>query len=468
MRHQVLLLTTTLALTACGGRSPQTTALKEAVAAAGARRAPVTSVAFRFAGRVGEGEGAAVRMYRLPTLDEVAWRFDTPGLHVRDVVGLRADYDEILLVTPSNELVVLDLDSGRPRKADTNVTRAALGPMGTPILGRSDGTVAQLEGRKVTPLLDSLEGTIEGLWGAIGGRVLVVVTTGDGRELLILGSGQDPSRLAIPQGPLAIAPFGDAVAVATDSGIVVITPGRDPVERFVALHAAPVALTWSASAHRIYVATGTDDLVTIERFLLAELGRRPLPLVVSDLRIDPAGRMLLGRALLGDTVLIVSLKDSTPPVKQAGTWDDDLPAVAWDGTVLLRRGNDIVALEGGTLERTGRTLGGARDRWLIAHWDPRRPALQLADEARAAAERKRNQRFYLQVSSTSNLDWAEALARDLRRAGMKSAVLPPDELIEMYRVVIGPYPARDQAEEIGRTLGMPYFIFTETPPPDTP
>ena len=125
-----------------------------------------------------------------------------------------------------------------------------------------------------------------------------------------------------------------------------------------------------------------------------------------------------------------------------------------------------MALAGRDLAVHGRVEDGARDRWLVAEWDPRRPALQLAAGASPGSPGTggTGQTMFVQVSSTSNPQWAEDLARDLRLAGMKASVLPPQQQDEMYRVVIGPYGSRDEAEAIGRKLGMPYWIFTrETP-----
>jgi cell division septation protein DedD len=69
------------------------------------------------------------------------------------------------------------------------------------------------------------------------------------------------------------------------------------------------------------------------------------------------------------------------------------------------------------------------------------------------------QEIFVQVSSTSNAQWAEGLASDLRQAGMRATVLPPATADEMYRVVLGPYATREEAETTGRKLGMPYWIF---------
>jgi len=38
-------------------------------------------------------------------------------------------------------------------------------------------------------------------------------------------------------------------------------------------------------------------------------------------------------------------------------------------------------------------------------------------------------------------------------------VLPPQTPDDGYRVVLGPYSTRAQAEEIGRKLGRPFWIY---------
>jgi hypothetical protein len=105
--------------------------------------------------------------------------------------------------------------------------------------------------------------------------------------------------------------------------------------------------------------------------------------------------------------------------------------------------------------------GGADDRWLVIQWDPRRPALQIAAGApEGGGPRPTGQELFVQVSSTTNQQWADDLARDLRLAGMRATVLPPVPPDDAFRVVIGPYGTRDEAEDAGRKLGMPYWIFT--------
>ena len=64
------------------------------------------------------------------------------------------------------------------------------------------------------------------------------------------------------------------------------------------------------------------------------------------------------------------------------------------------------------------------------------------------------------VSSSQNADWSRELSKQLTAAGYPSQVLDPGTVDEGYRVVVGPYANREEAEEIGRKLGRPYFVLT--------
>jgi cell division protein FtsN len=78
----------------------------------------------------------------------------------------------------------------------------------------------------------------------------------------------------------------------------------------------------------------------------------------------------------------------------------------------------------------------------------------------AAADSEAAPSVYLQVSSSQNPSWATELSAKLRAAGLPASVLPPKRSDEAYRVVLGPYASRDQAEETGRKIGMPSFVVT--------
>ena len=67
--------------------------------------------------------------------------------------------------------------------------------------------------------------------------------------------------------------------------------------------------------------------------------------------------------------------------------------------------------------------------------------------------------LYVQVSVSQNQAWSVENAEQLVRAGLPARVLAPASPDEGYRVVLGPYPTRAQAEVIGRKLGRPFWIY---------
>ncbi len=69
-------------------------------------------------------------------------------------------------------------------------------------------------------------------------------------------------------------------------------------------------------------------------------------------------------------------------------------------------------------------------------------------------------RIYLQVSSSRNADWARELSAKIAEAGLEASVLRPATGEDVYRVVVGPYATREQADSAGRALGMPSFVIT--------
>jgi cell division protein FtsN len=60
---------------------------------------------------------------------------------------------------------------------------------------------------------------------------------------------------------------------------------------------------------------------------------------------------------------------------------------------------------------------------------------------------------------SQNQEWSRAAAQQLVAAGLPATVLAPEAADDGYRVVLGPYASRSQAEAIGRKLGRPYWIY---------
>lgn len=442
-----------LVLPACGGGNP----VQAALAQHRASSAPGQSVAFRFATE----RGGDVRLYVLPQLTEATWRFRTPGLAAQRVIGFSKDEDEVYLLTLRGDLAGLDLTTGRARVIDSSVVAAALGPTGVLHLVRRDGSVAAIGYRSVTPWPAKLETAPEAVWGGESEQLVALVPGKRGRELVTLSAGKPPVTQPIPDGPLAVSPWGDLAMVAVDSGLLVLDPADPARRRFRRLDNAPDAMAFSPSAHRLYVAGADRRLLALDRYTLDAAERIRLPGRARAVRADPLGRLLLVRPQSGDSTWLVDPAREEVIGTLPGSWREDLPTVAPDGSILVIRGDDIAARAPDSLTVHGRVAGGARDQWLPAAWDPRRPALQLAsDTAGLVAAAPSGQEIYVQVSSTANEAWAQESAHTLRAAGMQASVLPPSTDEDRYRVVLGPYPTREAAEASGRKLGRPFWIFT--------
>jgi hypothetical protein len=175
------------------------------------------------------------------------------------------------------------------------------------------------------------------------------------------------------------------------------------------------------------------------------------------------GRRLLAYSAEEGLLWVVDISQMTVGAALPCAWDDDLPAIAPDGTILLRNAGNLVAYAGGTLEETGVGEASAGDLWLVAQWDPRRPALELARDS-TVAEEEGARTIFVQISASHNAAWAQAFADELSRAGMPATVLPADSTDELHRVVLGPFSTREEAEASARRLGRPFFIRENTNP----
>jgi hypothetical protein len=429
--------------------------IREAFADAPRAPDPGTSIAFRFPSAAGGG----VRIYALPGMEEAPWQFETPSLATRQVVGFAASENQVYVYSAARELVALDLVSGRDRILDTAVAVAALGPTGTPHVIRQDGNVATVVDRRIRNWEPTLPTLPQGIWGTTRGRMLAFFDTEESRRLELVGDSSRKITAELPEGPLAATTWGDLVVIGVDSGLVAIRTTDGSQAGFFPLTDEVTAVTFSSSGHRVYVTTTARELLVVGRFGLELLSRHPLPAGVEALRTDGLGRYLLMRPVDRDSVWIVDALQISAPLPVEGSWDDELPSIGPDATVLLRQGSDVIAVDPATGRVTGRVLGGASDRWLAAVWEPQRPALQLTREAdTSSAVATSDQDVYVQLSSTSNESWAQARVDELRDARLNARVLQPHQNYDRYRVVLGPFPTREDADNIGRRLGQPYYI----------
>jgi len=405
-------------------------------------------------------KGGVPQLYRLPRLTPVEGVLKGRLPPVERVIGLDPESEFLFVSTAKRELLALDLGSGRVDTVATGVAQAALGPDGTLYAVDTARRVISLSRRTRFAWPQALTALPRDLFGATDQHLVGVIPQD---RLLVAAADQPPTVLPIAAGgDVAATRWGDLVAVASDSGVTFYDPLGRRNPSFVKLADAPRALAFSPSGHRIYVARrNVPGLAVVDRFERKELDGVALPGPVAALRLDPLGRWLLARPAIGDSAWIVDL-----PIKQhtgivPTQWQSDLPAISPDGVLIYRRRDEVIAVRPDSLTEVGKVAHGAGDLWVLTTWLPRGVPASVASARSdsAAAEGGPEGPLYVQVSTSQNPEWSGHLADDLSRAGMAARVLPPQHPDDGYRVVLGPFTSRAQAEATGRRLGRPFWIY---------
>ena len=444
------------------GREPQL-ALDKLPAAT---RGPAPSSVLRLS-----SDGGIARLYRVPSLESSSWKAEDKLPVVDRVVGADPEQGLVFSLDKQRNLVTLDLETRRVRTYLEQVRAAAMGPDGALYAVDTGSNVTQMVRRAPVRFRAKLQGTPHELYATMTGALLARV--GEKAPVLeVLGSDQPPVSTTLPSDRIAPSFYGDLVAVATDTAVVIYeTQGKRP-PRSIRVSGHARAVLFSPSGHRLYVAQEDAELLVLDRYSGDRLDAIELPGPAKGLRGDRFGQWLLVQPATGDSAWVIDIGrhrlSGTVPTR----WSADLPAVASPNTLLVRRGKDVAALDLASdgFPESGRVRDGADDEWLVVAWRPARDAESdvtadstagaSADSGTAAAA------VYLQVSSSQNPAWASELAEKLRAAGLPARVLAPTRGDEAHRVVLGPYATREQAESTGRKIGMPSFIVSGQDAPD--
>jgi hypothetical protein len=432
-------------------------------------------------------EGGAARLYRADSLTPLDWQVASGVPKIARALGTELEDRMVYAVDTEGRLVGIDLLARRTRIHLAATQQLTATPDGAVLGLDSARRAVRFSARALTTYRASVEGggTPQLLRGP-GGQVAAYLPATN--VLQLLGEDGEVRRFTAPAGQATVSWHGDLLAVTTDSGVVLFDPsGRSDEPQFVRLRGAPITTAFSPSAHRLYVARGRGDILVLDRFTGDERATIDLPAPAQTLRVDRSGRWLLARPDVGDSVWVVDLVRREVALSIRSPWAEDLPLVAGGRTLVIRDGDDVVAWELTGARPTERTrlVGAASDIFLAIPWSPEAPAALEPPPVVAAAEPVPTDSavtepalaatepapdtpeprgdIYLQISSSQNREWAQALAQQLRDGGFAARLLNPIDPADPYRVVIGPFPTRDEADAVGRRLGRPYFVLSEAP-----
>ena len=445
--------------------------------------------------------GGALRAYTLPALAPATWALGGRTSPVAAVIGMDEAGRRLVYRDSAGRVDAFDLVAYRERPVEADsvyVGRGAitaLAPDGTLYSVLPDGMVIESAPYGATAWPNRVGRGVRDAFSGVEGTVLAIRHGSPDTLLFASREAGISLRVSVPSAPARVASRdGDAVAVVTDSGLVVVEEREPQTPWFVRLKGSPVTAAFTPSGHRIYVALRTrSELAVVDRFARNTLASVALPGPADALRMDPWGRAVFVHPAAGDDeTWVVSIADNRVSGHLATRWASDLPTVSEDGVVLAREGPNVVARDIRSLDSLGAVVAGAADFWFVGRWKPTTSPNVLREEAPlpaprraraaagaaaaapkgaapAAAESTRAtapQRVWVQVSVSQNEKASRDLAAELGRAGHAAQVIAPRSPGEGWRVVVGPYPSRASADSAGRLLGRPYYILE--PGPESP
>ncbi len=293
---------------------------------------------------------------------------------------------------------------------------------------------------------------------------------------------------------------GDRVYFTVDSGLVGVK-ARDLSPVGAVKFASPVtALAPTPSGDRLFVATTSEnEIAVVDRYSERVTAKIAVPGPPSELRMDALGRYLLARFPEGDSAWVIAI-GTNRLIGAVGTrWEADLPALAPDGNLALLGERDVTLVDPETLATKGTFASGARDFWYFFAWDGFRPrALGIDDPVTFAndstfhdslggsstpsgfdtttrspvASRDTGARTSPSAGGSYSVSFAALLSEERARELATSITIngTPAHVVAtntagspIFRVVMGPYATRDEAERIGRASRRDFWVYEGNP-----
>jgi hypothetical protein len=321
------------------------------------------------------------------------------------------------------------------------------------------------------------------------GGLLVAVGTGANTRLLKLFP-PDTRILDSLKFPVATrtvrTQLGDRLYLAVDSGLVVLRTRTMDWAPPIPLDEPISVMASTPSGDRVFALTQSQTQISvIDRFRERVTAEFDLPGKADDLRVDPFGRYLLARAADKDSVWVIAIGTERVIGGVRSAWRVDLPFVGYDGSVAVAVGNDVLLVDGETLKTKARFRDGAADYWYQFLWDGFRPRAASLDQpvrfdsikidstggdtAAVAdsvppADSTEPKGFIVSFAAFLTEDRARELAARIHVGGENARIVTSTrDGSTIYRVVLGPFLTKDEAEKAGKESGQSYWVYEGLP-----
>jgi hypothetical protein len=447
--------------------------------------------------------GGTGRVYRYPRLDSTVWTVDEAPA-IDHVLAFDPDAGSIAVVDSKGYAGRLDLRETDVLKAARMKLTSLSSANGSDIYGiNAKGEIVRLNPSggdwKFKPPVPART-----VFAQPNGELII---TGNKGAQTLLWKVRPPDEVVQDSAVLPLSgrgvrtQVGDRVYFTVDSGLVGIKiKDLSPVGA-IKLANRVTALAPTPSGDRLYVAmAGDSGLSVVDRYTESAKTSIKLPQPPSELRMDALGRYLLARIPKSDSAWVIAIGDNRLVGAVPTRWETDLPSLTPDGMLALLGGKDVSIVDPEKLSVRSTVAGGAKDFWYFFAWDGFRPRPQGLDQP-VTFPSDSLQRDSLSASSTPPgvaTRPAPPLVQDTSRAPASAGAQPAGFTVSfaallseekaqqiantikingnaahvvstttagspVFRVVMGPFTTRDEAEKVGRAAKREYWIYQSSP-----
>ncbi|MDQ6829553.1 MAG: SPOR domain-containing protein [Gemmatimonadota bacterium] len=489
-----------LVAAACSRDKSGTPALSDAPSAASRTRGPDLLV-LRF-----PLTGGAARAYVYPRLDSAIWTSASRVPPVERVLGFDPSAGSVAVVDPKGAALRVDLRLNTIERTGGAKLAHLSSDDGSAVFGISaDGKVHRYAPND-SGWVFKPPAAARDIFPQPNGSLLVLADRGAQTTIWHLRPPLNTitDSVVVPKAGRVIGTQVGGLYLTVDDELIGMR-SRD-LKRIIStrLPRPAKSLVTTPSGDRIYVATeGSAQLLVIDRYNGSIDTKIDLPGETSDLRMDATGRYVMARPAHGDSAWVIAVGTD----KRIGTvqtaWRTDLPTVLSDGSLVLLQGDAVVFAEGETLRPKMRVAGGKQDAWLFVTWNGFRqqsevnsPLTVRGDSAAIDSAAKANNPFSGQVpghdSAVTTTDTTEKAAvkdttrgptgfivqfaavqneqtaKDIAKAVAATSdgvrvVSTVRDGITIFRVVIGPYTSRADADRVAKASGRSFWIYEGAP-----